>query len=775
MSKKFYMLVEFPYPSGIGLHLGHAFTFTGGDIYARFQRMQGKEVLFPMGFDAFGLPTENYAIRARRKPQEVTAENTAAFRRQMDELGLSFDWSRAFSTTDPDYYRWTQWIFVQLYKHGLAHKQEMPINWCPSCKVGLANEEVVDGHCERCGAETTRRMINQWVVKITAYAERLLSGLDQTEFIDKVKAAQVDWIRKSEGARIPFVVGGIPEPLDIFTTRPDTLWGCTFLVLAPEHPLVIKVLENAAVAEYVRLCQKKSDRERGEIHQEVSGVFSGLTAIHPATGEHLPVWIADFVLPSYGSGAIMAVPAHDQRDFRFARQYGLPVRVVVEPEGDWDFAAQAYEAHEGSMVASGPLDGLSPHEAVQKAIQWLEANGLGSRSVSYHLRDWIFSRQHYWGEPIPMVLCPRDGWVPVPEDQLPVVLPEVDRYEPTDTGESPLAKIKEWVNTTCPVCGGQARRETDTMPNWAGSDWYFLRYCDPHNDKALADIDRLRYWLPVDLYVGGDEHNNLHLLYSRFIYQFLHDIGAVPAEIPEPYRKRLSHGVVLGENGRRMAKTRGGVVQDEYVRKYGADTLRAYLMFMGPYDATLVWNENSLMGVKRFLDRFERFFDEMLHKNQGGDRRARVLVNSLAKQVGEDIAAFKFNTAIAKMMEALNTLNLESSTAGRDELAILAKILAPVAPFTAERCWKKKMDAASSVHAQRWPVFDASLEEDKTLIVAIQVNGKLRGTLNIEPGASQDEVALAARQVESVERHLAEKTIRRIIYAPGRTINFVVD
>lgn len=774
MPEKFYMLVEFPYPSGIGLHLGHAFTFTGGDIYARFQRMQGKDVLFPMGFDAFGLPTENFAIRTRRKPQDVTAENTATFRRQMDELGLSFDWSRAFSTTDPEYYRWTQWIFIQLYKHGLAHKQEMPINWCPSCKVGLANEEVVDGRCERCGTEVTRRMINQWVVRITAYAERLLSGLDQTDFIDKVKAAQVNWIGKSEGARIRFQVEGISEPLEVFTTRPDTLWGCTFLVLAPEHPLVAGVQADPAVTEYLRQSQKKSDLERGELNREMSGVDSGLTAIHPATSEHLPVWISDFVLPGYGSGAIMAVPAHDQRDFRFARQYGLPVRVVVEPESDWDFEVQAYESSGGHMVNSGPLDGLAPAAAIETAIHWLETNDLGRRSTSYHLRDWIFSRQHYWGEPIPMVYCPKDGWVPVPEDQLPVVLPEVDHYEPTDTGESPLAAIGEWVNTTCPVCGEPARRETDTMPNWAGSDWYFLRFCDPHNDHALADIDRLRYWMPVDLYVGGDEHNTLHLLYSRFIYQFLHEIGAVPSEIPEPYKKRLSHGVVLGVDGRRMAKTRGGVVQDEYVRKYGADTLRAYLMFMGPFDATLAWNEHSLMGVKRFLDRFERYFDEMLQKNQGGDQRARVLVNNLAKQVGEDIATFKFNTAIAKMMEALNTLNLERLAAGRDELAILAKILAPVAPFTAERCWRK-LDAASSVHAQRWPAFDTSLETDKTVVVAIQVNGKLRGTLNVEPGASQDEVALAARQVESVERHLVEKTIRRVIYAPGRTINFVVD
>ncbi len=640
LQEKCYVLVEFPYPSGIGLHLGHTFTFTGGDVYARFQRMQGKNVLFPIGFDAFGLPTENYAIRSKRKPQEVTTENTATFHRQMDEMGLSFDWSRSFSTTDPDYYRWTQWIFIQLFNQGLAHKQEMPINWCPSCKVGLANEEVVDGKCERCGTETSRRRISQWVVRITAYAERLLSGLTQTSFIEKVKAAQVNWIGKSEGARILFQVENREETLEVFTTRPDTLWGCTFMVVAPEHPLVSLVEHKADVANYVRQSQKKSDRERSEVNTDKSGVFSGLTAIHPATGEKLPIWISDFVLPSYGSGAIMAVPAHDQRDHDFATKFHLPVRVVIQPEGEWDFQTNAYELNDGRVVNSGPLDGLRPLEAQQKAIDWLEKQGAGGRSVSYHLRDWIFSRQHYWGEPIPMIFCEKDGWVPVPEDQLPVVLPEVDHYEPTDTGESPLAGINEWVNTTCPKCGLPAKRETDTMPNWAGSDWYFLRYCDPHNAQSLADLEKLRDWLPVDLYVGGDEHNTLHLLYSRFIYQFLHDIGAVPAEIAEPYQKRLSHGVILGADGKRMSKSKGGVVPDEYVRKYGADTVRTYLMFMGPYDATMAWNERSLLGVKRFLDRFERFFVQMLKHNQASDRKTRVLVNRLVRQVGEDYAGF---------------------------------------------------------------------------------------------------------------------------------------
>ncbi len=773
LQEKYYVLVEFPYPSGIGLHLGHAFTFTGGDVYARYQRMQGKNVLFPIGFDAFGLPTENFAIRSRRKPQEVTAENTAVFHRQMDDLGLSFDWSRSFSTTDPQYYRWTQWIFTRLFQHGLAHKEEMPINWCPSCKVGLANEEVIDGHCERCGTETSRRRISQWVVHITAYAEKLLSGLNHTNFIEKVKAAQVNWIGKSEGATIQFPIEGMDETLEVFTTRPDTLWGCTFMVIAPEHALVARLEGNAEVAEYVRQSQRKSDMERSELSRVKTGVFSGLTAIHPATGDRLPVWISDFVLPGYGSGAVMAVPAHDQRDFDFARTYGLPVRAVIQPDGGWDFQAGAYEMKEGRVIHSGPLDGLAPLEAQQAAIDWLEAHGSGKRAVTYHLRDWIFSRQHYWGEPIPMVYCETDGWVAVPDDQLPVMLPDVDHYEPTDTGESPLAGIEEWVQTVCPVCGQPARRETDTMPNWAGSDWYFLRYCDPHNDQSLASMDALRYWLPVDIYIGGDEHNTLHLLYSRFIYLFLHDIGAVPAEVVEPYQKRLSHGVILGADGKRMSKSKGGVVPDEYMRRYGADTVRTYLMFIGPFDATLSWNERSLLGVKRFLDRFERYMDDMLKKNQGSSQRTRMLVNRLLGQVGDDIAVFKFNTAIAKMMEMLNTLNEEDLPIGKGDLATLAMVIAPVAPFTAERCWTR-LGMQGSVHEQIWPDFNAEMDVEKMMVIAVQVNGKLRGTLEVAAGAGEAEITAQASRLDAAARHLAGKQLRRVIYVPGRTINFVV-
>ncbi len=773
-AKKAYVLVEFPYPSGYGLHVGHAFTFTGGDVIARYRRMQGYNVLFPIGYDAFGLPTENYAILTGRKPQDVTAENNARYARQMSAMGLSFDWDRSFSTTDPEYYRWTQWIFIKLFEHGLAEKREMPINWCPKDKVGLANEEVIEGRCERCGTEVVRRKISQWVVKITAYAERLLAGLEQTEFIEKVKMAQVNWIGKSEGARITFPIRGLPESLEVFTTRPDTLWGSTFIVLAPEHPLVEHVKTEPHIAAYIERSLKKSDLERGDTGREKSGVFSGLTALNPATGGEIPVWISDFVLPTYGSGAIMGVPAHDQRDFEFSRQFDLPLKVVVQPAGGWDFSARAYEGMEGVLVDSGPLNGLPVSQAISRAITWLGEKGIGERAVSYHLRDWIFSRQRYWGEPIPMVHCPACGWKPVPESQLPVVLPEVEKYQPTDSGESPLAAATDWVRTTCPSCGGPARRETDTMPNWAGSDWYFLRYCDPRNDRALADIEKLRYWMPVDLYVGGDEHNTLHLLYSRFIYQFLWDIGAVPKEIPEPYRRRISHGVLLGPDGQRMSKSRGNVINpDEYVTKYGADCLRVYLMFIGPYDATMAWSERAVRGVKRFLDRFEQFVAAQARRNEAGSRRMDALVNRLARQVGNDIEAIKFNTAVAKCMEALNSLAEEKGALSRGQLANLVKIIAPFAPFLAERCWNM-LGLEGSVHAQRWPEDDPSLALEQGLVVAIQVNGKLRATLEVQPGEAEEAVVKRAQAQEAVARQLAGKEIVRIVYVPERTLNFVV-
>jgi leucyl-tRNA synthetase len=781
---KMYVLVEFPYPSGSGLHIGHAFSFTGGDVYARFQRMQGKNVLFPIGWDAFGLPTENYAIRTGRPPQDVTRENTAMFRQQMETLGLSFDWERVVDTSNPSYYKWTQWIFIQLWKRGLAYKQEMPINWCPSCKIGLANEEVVDGRCERCGAPTERRRISQWVIKITEYADRLITGLDETEFIEKVKAAQVNWIGRSEGARIRFPVvqrqgvEGDYGALEVFTTRPDTLWGSTFMVIAPEHPLAAEAAKDVPqVAEYIDLARRRSEIERTDANREKTGVFTGMQARNPATGGKIPIWVSDFVLSSYGTGAIMSVPAHDDRDHEFAVRYSLTIKPVVQPAlGDgevWDFDGRAYTGHDGVAINSGPIDGLPVDEAISAANRWLEENHLGQPSVSYHLRDWIFSRQHYWGEPIPMIHCEQCGWNPVPEDQLPVVLPEVEAYKPTDTGESPLANITEWVSVTCPACGGPAHRETDTMPNWAGSNWYFLRYADPDNDRALADMDKLRYWMPVDVYIGGDEHNTLHLLYSRFIYQFLHDIGAVPADVSEPYRKRLSHGVILGPDSQRMSKSRGNVVvPEEYIVRVGADAVRCYLMFIGPFDATMAWNERALMGVKRFLDKVERYVEEYARGGQNNPA-TRTIINRLGRQISVDTAAFKFNTALAKMMEALNALEDLQGGSHPSELRDLVKIVSPYAPFLAEKLWQT-LGLAGSAALSDWPVYDPSLELDEGVEMAVQVNGKLRGTIHMPRGASQETVRAAAEAEESVRRHLDGKQIVKIIHVPDRTINYVV-
>ena len=785
---KMYVLVEFPYPSGSGLHIGHAFSFTGGDVYARFQRMQGKNVLFPIGWDAFGLPTENYAIRTGRPPQDVTRENTTMFRQQMQRLGLSFDWDRVVDTTDPSYYKWTQWIFIQLYKRGLAYKQEMPINWCPSCKIGLANEEVVDGKCERCGTPTVRRNISQWVIRITEYADRLISGLTGTDFIEKVKAAQINWIGRSEGARIRFPVvqrqgvEGEYGELEVFTTRPDTIWGSSFMVIAPEHPLAAEAAKDVPqVAEYIEMARRRSDMERTENagpQGEKTGVFTGMQALNPATGSKIPIWVSDFVLMSYGTGAIMSVPAHDERDHAFAVKYSLTITPVIQPklgvDEVWDFDGQAYTGHEGVAINSGPINGLPVDQAISAAIQWLEERKLGTGAVSYHLRDWIFSRQHYWGEPIPMIYCDKDGWVPVPEDQLPVTLPEVEAYKPTDTGESPLANLPEWVHTTCPVCGGPAHRETDTMPNWAGSNWYFLRYTDPRNDKALADMEHLRYWMPVDVYIGGDEHNTLHLLYSRFIHQFLHDIGAVPGDVPEPYRKRLSHGVILGPDNQRMSKSRGNViVPEDYLERVGADALRAYLMFIGPFDATMTWNERALLGVKRFLDRLQRFVETHGSSPTPSSVKARAIVNRLSRAVGEDIAAFKFNTALAKMMEALNDLEALEQPVHPTELRDLVKIVSPYAPFLAEKLWER-LGQKGAVGLSDWPVYDPTLELDEGVEMAVQINGKLRGTIRIATGADEPTVRAAAEAIESVTRHLEGKQIVKVIHVPNRTINYVV-
>jgi len=884
---KKYILVEFPYPSGSGLHVGHAFTFTGGDVYARFKRMQGYEVMFPMGWDAFGLPTENYAIKTKRKPQEVTRENTSRFKEQMKALGFSFDWEREINTTDPNYYKWTQWIFIQLFKKGLAYKREMPINWCPSCKVGLANEEVVQNKegknvCERCGAETSRRNIAQWIVKITDYADKLVEGLKETEFIEKVKAAQINWIGRSQGARIKFSIFNFQfsknkedQYLEVFTTRPDTLYGATFMVVAPEHDLVNQIVNDQvsnppkppfdqrgvsegrgdfdpeAVKNYVANARKKSDLERAELNKEKTGVFSGLYVINPVNGKEIPIWISDFVLASYGTGAIMAVPAHDERDWAFAKKFGLPIVPVIEPDlgashaspvqRQWDFDKAAYtEVEKGKMINSPRWNGLTPSEAIKKAIEWLESEGIGKAANSYHLRDWIFSRQHYWGEPIPMIFCQRCaenqksqitknsfqtssnnqfpnskqkierenyGWYPVPEDQLPVVLPEVEHYEPTDTGESPLAKIEEFVRCKCPVCGGEARRETDTMPNWAGSDWYYLAYCFANklastkfqipNSKQITNSksqiqnrnifeenkEELKKWMPVDIYIGGDEHNTLHLLYSRFIYKFLYDLGVVPTS--EPYFKRMSHGVILGPDGQRMSKSRGNViVPDEMVAKYGADVVRMYLMFMGPFEGTMAWNEKTLIGVKRFLERFEKYINNQItnHKSQitNNDQaskfktQTKVVINKAIEGVTKDIEGFSFNTAIAKMMEMVNQLSIINYQLSSEDLETIIKLIAPFAPFTAEKWWKK-----TGVRDAGWPEADTKCLIEETVTIPVAVNGKVRGQLKVNNGGAAymqpvQGVLEEAKKLEAIQKWLEGKQIVKEFYIEGKMVNFVV-
>ncbi|HUW24686.1 MAG TPA: leucine--tRNA ligase [Patescibacteria group bacterium] len=789
---KKYVLVEFPYPSGAGLHVGHAFTFTGGDVLARYFRMNGYNVLFPMGWDAFGLPTENYAIRAKRPPQEITKENNARFRKQMERMGLSFDWSREISTTNPDYYRWTQWIFVKLYQKGLAYKEKMPINWCPSCLIGLANEEVINGKCERCGAVITRRNLEQWIVKITDYADRLLEGLKKTDFVEKVKAAQINWIGRSEGVEIKFKVKslklkvGEEKFITVFTTRPDTLCGATFMVLAPELGIVPEITlpkQKKAVTQYLEEAKKKSELERTELAKEKTGVFTGSFAINPATGKEIPIWVGDFVLASYGTGAIMSVPAHDERDWDFAQKYHLPIIPVIEPPEKWDFEKAAYtEVDRGVTINSELWDGLTPTEAIKKAVSWLEEKDLGQKSVSYHLRDWIFSRQHYWGEPIPMIYCEKcarsagsgQGWWPVPEDELPVKLPDVEHYEPTKTGESPLAAITDWVKTTCPQCGGAAKRETDTMPNWAGSDWYFLRYQDPHNDKALVAMDKAQYWLPVDTYIGGDEHNTLHLLYSRFVYQFLWDIGVVPKDFPEPYFRRVSHGVILGPDGYRMSKSRGNVVNpDEMWEAYGADALRIYLMFMGPFEATMVWSQESLEGVFRFLRRVWVLFGSKLSDKETASSLKRKLHQTI-KKVGEDIAGFHYNTAVAAMMEFSNAWQ-DGGDLAKEDTAMFLQLLAPFAPFVTEELWAR-LGNEFSIHASLWPKYDPELIVAEEVILVVQVNGKIRDQIIVQSSKSkvQSEVEKLARQREKVQKYLAGQEVKKVVFVPGKLINFVI-
>ncbi|NLD33872.1 MAG: leucine--tRNA ligase [Clostridiales bacterium] len=771
---KYYCLIEFPYPSGAGLHVGHPRSNTALDIIARKRRMEGYNVLYPIGWDAFGLPTENYAIQHHVHPAKVTRENIDHFRRQLKRIGFSFDYSREVDTTDPNCYRWTQWIFLKLFEHGLAYKAEMPINWCTSCKVGLANEEVVDGVCERCGSEVVRKVKNQWMLRITQYAQKLLDGLDTVDFIDRVKAQQRNWIGRSEGAEVDFAIEGSDTTLRVFTTRPDTLFGATYMVISPEHPLLHQMKDRIPnmdqLSAYQAEAARKSDFERTELVHEKTGVaIDGVQAINPVTGQAIPIWVSDYVLMSYGTGAIMAVPGHDTRDWEFARAFNLPI-VEVVAGGNIDEAAHT-DIEEGILVNSGFLNGLHVTEAKEKMTKWLEEKGLGERKVNYKLRDWVFSRQRYWGEPIPIVHCPQCGAVPLKESDLPLLLPEVEHYQTTESGESPLAAISDWVNVPCPACGGPAKRETDTMPQWAGSSWYFLRYCDPHNDQAFASQQALDYWLPVDWYNGGMEHTTLHLLYSRFWHLFLHDIGQVKA--PEPYQKRTSHGMILGENGEKMSKSRGNVINpDDMIDEIGADAFRMYEMFMGAFDQAIPWNTNGARGCRRFLDRVWRLQDMVDDKAKGLSSDLAVNVNSTIKKVTEDYERMKFNTAIAALMTLVNDYTAKGSIT-RDEFKALLLLLSPVSPHICEEIWQQQ-GYGDPVWGQPWPQYDESKLVGDQVEIAVQINGKVRGKLMVPSALDKLEGERTLPDSLAVRQLVGDRSVVKTIYVPGRLLNLVV-
>jgi leucyl-tRNA synthetase len=767
---KFYALVEFPYPSGQGLHVGHPRPYTALDIVARKRRMQGYNVLYPMGWDAFGLPTENYAIKNHIHPAIVTKNNVKRFKDQLQALGYSFDWDREINTTDPNYYKWTQWIFLKLFKAGLAYKTEMPINWCTSCKVGLANEEVVNGKCERCGSEVIHKVRSQWMLKITAYADKLIDDLDGLDYIERVKVQQKNWIGRSYGAEVDFSLKNKEEKLRIYTTRPDTLFGVTYMVISPEHPYIEKFqneIENwDEVIAYREQAAKKSDFERSELAKEKTGVpLKGITAINPVNGKEIPIWVSDYVLMSYGTGAIMAVPAHDERDWEFAKKFDLPIIEVVAG-GNVQEAAFT-DVATGKLVNSGFLTGLEVADAKKKIIQWLSENGVGEPKKNYKLRDWVFSRQRYWGEPIPIVKCDKCGYVAIPESELPLELPEVESYMPTDTGESPLSAMTDWVNTTCPCCGGPAKRETDTMPQWAGSSWYFLRYTDPANDEALASPEALKYWLPVDWYNGGMEHTTLHLLYSRFWHKFLYDQGAVPT--PEPYQKRTSHGMILGENGEKMSKSRGNVINpDDIVNEFGADTLRTYEMFIGAFDLAASWSQEGVKGCRRFLDRVWKLGD-MVTEEEGYSQDMETKMHQTIKKVSSDYENLKFNTAIAAMMALVNDFYKKGSVT-RGEFATLITLLNPVAPHITEELWQES-GFQGRLYQSSWPEYDEAKTVENTVEVAVQMNGKTRATVTIAKDASKED-ALAAGK-EALGSKLTGNIVKEI-YVPGRIINIVV-
>ena len=770
---KFYALVEFPYPSGMGLHVGHPRSYTALDIAARKKRMQGYNVLYPMGWDAFGLPTENFAIKNHIHPAEVTKNNVARFKSQLKSLGLSFDWSREINTTDPNYYKWTQWIFLQLFKKGLAYKKEMAVNWCTSCKCVLANEEVVNGVCERCGSEVVRKTKSQWMLAITKYAQRLIDDLDDVDYIERVKTQQKNWIGRSTGAEVDFKTTE-GDTLTVYTTRPDTLFGATYMVISPEHPAIEKWADKLSNIEDVRAYReeaaRKSDFERTELNKDKTGVrLEGVRAINPVNDKEIPIFVSDYVLMSYGTGAIMAVPAHDDRDWEFAKKFGCEIIEVVAGGEDVQKAAFTAKDETGILVHSGFLDGKTVKDAIPAMIAWLEEKGIGHQKVNYKLRDWVFSRQRYWGEPIPIVHCEKCGYVPLPEDQLPLTLPEVDSYEPTENGESPLAKMTDWVNTTCPCCGGPAKRETDTMPQWAGSSWYFLRYMDPHNDKELCSKEALEYWSPVDWYNGGMEHTTLHLLYSRFWHKFLYDIGVVPTK--EPYAKRTSHGMILGENGEKMSKSRGNVVNpDEIVETYGADTMRLYEMFIGDFEKAAPWSSTSIKGCRRFVERIWNLYEQV----KDGDaytEENETIIHKTIKKVGEDIENLKNNTAIAALMSLVN--QYYDKGVNRAEYETLLKLANPFAPHVTEELWQM-LGHDTVLSLESWPVFDESKTVESSIEIGVQVNGKLKSTVKLPMDCEQQLAIDTALADEKVKNAVAGKNIVKTIVVKNKIINLVV-
>ncbi|NTV90639.1 MAG: leucine--tRNA ligase [Clostridiales bacterium] len=769
---KFYPLIEFPYPSGQGLHVGHPRPYTALDIVARKRRMQGFNVLYPIGWDAFGLPTENYAIKNKIHPKTVTENNIARFKSQLKSLGLSFDWSREVNTTDPSYYKWTQWIFIKLFEKGLAYKKEMAINWCTDCKVGLANEEVVNGLCERCGSPVIRKEKNQWMLKITEYAEKLINDLDLVDYIERVKIQQKNWIGRSEGMEVDFATTG-DYTIRVYTTRPDTLFGATYMVISPEHPMIEalagKITNTSAIEDYKAFASRKSDFERTEMSKEKTGVkIEGIMAINPVTGKEISIWVSDYVLMTYGTGAIMAVPGHDDRDWEFAKKFNLP---IIEVVAGGDIEKEAFtDIEKGTMINSGLLDGLEVKAAKEKISDWLEGKGLGLRKVNYKLRDWVFSRQRYWGEPIPLVYCECCGWVPIPEEQLPLLLPEVESYEPTDNGESPLAKMDEWLKAQCPKCGGPAKRETDTMPQWAGSSWYFLRYIDAHNDQELASRENMEYWMPVDWYNGGMEHTTLHLLYSRFWHKFLYDCGIVTT--PEPYQKRTSHGMILGENNEKMSKSRGNVVNpDDIITEFGADTLRMYEMFIGDFEKAVPWSQNGVKGCRRFLDRVWRA-QGFLVEGAEYSKELEISMHKTIKKVSNDFETLKFNTAIAAMMTFMNDV-YENNQVNTAEFKTFLKLLSPVAPHIAEELWTAQ-GFEGMLNQQAWPEWDENKTVEDMIEIAIQLNGKVREKIMIPSGLDREQTEAAATADEKVQALLEGKTIVKIIAVAGKLVNIVV-